>query len=84
MSKSETAAKESGAHGFKDKGHLKREKYEGAHSSGKHELPLKEQGMHDRGKPVAPKEGSGWHSQRPHPPVTVLSDSKILKGKKKV
>jgi len=37
MSKSVEVSETSGAHHFKDKGHLKSDKKEGAHSSGKHE-----------------------------------------------
>ena len=81
MSKSENSSKESGAHGFKDKGHLKSEKYCGAHDTGKHEKPLKEQGVHSSGKPIEPREVDGqYHSGRKLPKATRLSDSKILKG----
>ena len=84
MSKSVNAAKESGAHGFKDKGHLKSDKKEGAHSSGKHEQPLKEQGVHSSGKTIEPREVDGqYHSGRKLPKATRLSDSKIIKGLEK-
>jgi hypothetical protein len=82
MSKNENAAKESGAHHFKDKGHLKSDKREGAHSQGKHEAPLKEQGAHERkDKPQVHVEDVNHHSGRPYPPATKLADSKILGGK---
>ena len=83
MSKDKTvvSSKESGAHSFKDKGHLKREKYEGAHDTGKHEAPKKEQGSFYVGKPIIHVEDATHHSGRVHPPATKLSDSKILKGK---
>jgi hypothetical protein len=81
MSKNTVAAKESGAHSFKDKGHLKRNKYEGAHDTKKHGQPLKEQGAHDAGKPIVPVEVDGaFHSGRKLPTTTRLSDSTILKG----
>ena len=81
MSKSVASSKESGAHHFKDKGHLKAEKYCGAHDTGKHEKPAKTEGLHDVGKPIEPKEVDGqYHSGRMLPKVTRLSDSKILKG----
>ena len=82
MSKSETAAKPSGAHSFKDKGHLKSEKYCGAHDTKKHELPSKAEGGHERkDKPQVHIEDVNHHSGRPHPPATKLADSKILGGK---
>ena len=82
MSKNTVAAKESGAHLFKDKGHLKSDKKEGAHSQGKHEAPLKEQGAHERkDKPQVHAESDTMHNGRQHPPATKLADSKILGGK---
>jgi hypothetical protein len=82
MSKVENAAKESGAHHFKGKGHLPSSKKQGAHDSGKHELPSKEQGAHVRNdKPLVHIEDVNHHSGRVHPPATKLTDSKILGGK---
>ena len=46
MSKSVESSRESGAHHFKDKGHLKSEKYCGAHDQGKHGKPAKVEGLH--------------------------------------
>jgi len=81
MSKSVSAQKESGAHHFKDKGHLKSAHPQGPVDNGKHEKPLKEQGVHSSGKPIEPKEVDGqYHSGRKLPKATRLSDSKILKG----
>jgi len=80
--KSVSAQKESGAHHFKDKGHLKAEKYCGAHDTGKHEPPAKGQGVHaNASKPITHSEVDGqFHSGRKLPKATKLSDSKILKG----
>ena len=84
MSKDKTvvSSKESGAHHFRDKGHLKSDKKEGAHSQGKHEAPIKEQGAHERkDKPQVHVESDTMHNGRQHPPATKLADSKILGGK---
>jgi len=79
--KSVSAQKESGAHHFKDKGHLKAEKYCGAHDTGKHEKPAKAEGLHDVGKPIEPKEVDGkFHSGRKLPKATKLSDARYIKG----
>ena len=83
MSKDKTAvsSKESGAHFFRDKGHLPSAKKEGAHHTKKHELPAKSEGRHLTGKPVVHLEDVNHHSGRQHPPATKLADSKILGGK---
>jgi hypothetical protein len=81
MSKSKVVSSEkpSGAHLFKDKGHEKSKHPQGAHDTKKHESPLKEQGAHERkAKPQVHVEDVNHHSGRPHPPATVLSDSKLL------
>jgi hypothetical protein len=82
MSKDKTvvAAKEGGAHYFKDKGHLKSDKKEGAHDPGKHEAPLKIEGAHARkDKPLVHSEEVGvTHNGRPLPEETILKDSKII------
>jgi len=82
VSKSESSSKASGAHHFRDKGHLKSAHPQGPVDNGKHEKPLKEQGAHERkDKPQVHVEDVNHHSGRPHPPATRLSDSKILGGK---
>jgi hypothetical protein len=84
MSKDKTvvSSKESGAHHFKDKGHLKSDKKEGAHDPGKHESPLKVEGAFERkDKPQVHAESDTMHNGRQHPSATKLADSKILGGK---
>jgi len=72
----------SGAHHFKDKGHLPSAKKEGAHDSAKHESPLKGEGAHTaKAKPLVHTENVNTHNGRPHPPATRLADSKVLGGK---
>jgi hypothetical protein len=74
------AAKEQGAHFFKDKGHLKPEKKEGPHHTKKHELPMYEQGARANAKkPLVHSEQVGvTHNGRPLPEETILKDSKII------
>ena len=81
MSKVEKSSKESGAHAFKDKGHLKSDKKEGAHHNKAkgHELPSKSEGLHDVGKPITHSEQVGvTHDGRLLPKETILKDSKII------
>ena len=78
MSKSESSSKESGAHHFAEKGHLKSDKKEGAHDPGKHEAPLKIEGAHANAKkPLVHAESDTQHNGRNHPAATKL-DSKAL------
>jgi hypothetical protein len=78
MSKSETAAKSSGAHQL-PKGHDKPAHQHGPVETGKHEKPARESGAHDVGKPIVHSEEVGKsHSGRPLPQETILKDSKII------
>jgi hypothetical protein len=82
VSKSVASSKESGAHHFKDKDHLKPAHQHGPVETGKHEQPLKEQGAHAReDKPLVHVDDVNHHSGGPHPPATKLADSKVLGGK---